>query len=144
MVNKTVSCGKLWQHCASLPFFSIDDYRISVPAAGYRNGTSLNNEGSNGNYWSSTPNENNSNNAYNLNFNDNNYDWNNNNRNNGQSVRPVLELTKWWIYSCRIVVLKYQKSSFLKISIVLTRMRGNINGGVCINLNLNMLSRKIL
>lgn len=63
------------------------------PAAGWRNGSERNNVGDNGNYWSSTPNESNSNNAYNLNFNrDNrNVDWNN--RNNGQSVRPVSELT---------------------------------------------------
>lgn len=66
--------------------------RIFLPAAGYRNDTSLNNAGSNGNYWSATPNSN-SNNAYNLNFNSDNYDWNNNNRNNGQAVRPVSALT---------------------------------------------------
>lgn len=63
------------------------------PAAGWRNGSERNNVGDNGNYWSSTPNESNSNNAYNLNFNrDNrNVDWNN--RYNGRSVRPVSELT---------------------------------------------------
>ncbi len=62
-----------------------------LPAAGYRNGTSLNNDGSNGNYWSATLNEdNNYNNAWNLNFNNGNYNSNNNyNRNNGLSVRPV-------------------------------------------------------
>lgn len=67
---------------------------LSVPAAGYRNGTSLNNAGENGNYWSSTPNESNTENAYNLYFNSSNHnvDWNN--RNNGRSVRPVSELTK--------------------------------------------------
>ena len=48
----------------------------------------MNNEGTNGNYWSSTPNE--TNNAYNLNFNDGNVNpENNNDRTNGQSVRPV-------------------------------------------------------
>ncbi len=67
--------------------------RIFLPAAGYRNNTSLNNAGSNGNYWSGTLNENNSNNAYNLNFNSGNHDWNNNNRNNGFAVRPVSALT---------------------------------------------------
>lgn len=66
--------------------------RIFLPAAGNRNGTDLNNAGSNGNYWSATPNSN-SNNAYNLNFNSDNYDWNNNNRNNGHAVRPVSALT---------------------------------------------------
>ena len=60
-----------------------------VPAAGNGNGTSLNNSGSNGNYWSSTPNSSNSNNAWNLNFNSGNHNTNNNNRYNGFSVRPV-------------------------------------------------------
>ena len=60
-----------------------------LPAAGYRNDSSLNNAGSWGNYWSSSLNTNNSNNAYNLNFNSGNVNSNNNNRNNGQSVRPV-------------------------------------------------------
>ena len=60
-----------------------------VPAAGNGNGTSLNNAGSNGNYWSSVPNSSNSNNANELNFNSGNHNTNNNNRNNGQSVRPV-------------------------------------------------------
>ena len=60
--------------------------RVFLPAAGNRNGTSVNNVGSNGNYWSST--YNNSNNAYNLNFNSGNVNpQNNNNRNNGFSVR---------------------------------------------------------
>ena len=59
-----------------------------LPAAGYRNGTSVNNVGSNGNYWSSTPNG--TNNAYNLNFNSSNVNpANNNNRYNGNSVRLV-------------------------------------------------------
>ncbi|MDO4191605.1 MAG: hypothetical protein Q4D14_08015 [Bacteroidales bacterium] len=61
-----------------------------LPAAGYRNGTTVNNVGSNGNYWSSTYNS--SNNAYNLNFNASNLNAqnnNNNNRYNGKSVRLV-------------------------------------------------------
>lgn len=65
-----------------------------LPAAGYRNGTSLNNAGSNGNYWSGTLNSGNSNNAYELNFNSDNHNVNNNNRYNGQSVRPVREITR--------------------------------------------------
>ena len=61
---------------------------VFLPAAGNRNGTSVNNVGSNGNYWSSS--YNNSNNAYNVNFNSGNLNpQNNNNRNNGQSVRLV-------------------------------------------------------
>ena len=61
-----------------------------LPAAGWRNDTSLNNAGSNGNYWSSSLNESNSNNARNLNFNSDNHNTNNNNRYNGYSVRPVF------------------------------------------------------
>ena len=62
--------------------------RAFLPAAGNRNGTSVNNVGSNGNYWSAT--YNNSNNAYNLNFNSGNVNpSNNNNRYNGRSVRLV-------------------------------------------------------
>ncbi len=62
---------------------------IFLPAAGNRWNDNLNNAGSNGNYWSSSLNPNNDNNAYNLNFNSGNWNWNNNNRNNGQSVRAV-------------------------------------------------------
>ena len=65
-------------------------YGVFLPAAGNRNGTSVNNVGSNGNYWSSS--YNNSNNAYNLNFNSGNVNPNNNNnRYNGFSVRIVSE-----------------------------------------------------
>ena len=61
---------------------------VFLPAAGNRNGTSVNNVGSNGNYWSAS--YNNSNNARNVNFNDSNSNpQNNNNRYNGQSVRLV-------------------------------------------------------
>lgn len=63
---------------------------IFLPAAGYRNGTSSNNVGSNGNYWSSQVNSSNVNNAWNMNFNSGNRNPdNNNNRYNGFSVRPV-------------------------------------------------------
>ena len=63
------------------------------PAAGYRNNSngSLNNVGSNGYYWSASPN--NANNGRNLNFNSSNWNWNNNNRANGYSVRPVAAIT---------------------------------------------------
>lgn len=62
----------------------------SFPASGNRNNSngSLNNVGSNGNYWSASAN--NTNNGRNLNFNSSNWNWNNNNRANGFSVRPVL------------------------------------------------------
>lgn len=69
--------------------FSIDYCQEVLPAAGNRNGTTLNNAGSNGNYWSATRNSSNASNAYNLNFNSSNQNRNNNNRNNGFSVRPV-------------------------------------------------------
>ena len=57
-------------------------------AAGNYNGSSHNNEGSNGNYWSSVLNS--ADNAYNLNFNSTGVNpQNNNNRYNGFSVRAV-------------------------------------------------------
>lgn len=63
-------------------------YGFFFPASGNYNGTSLNNRGSNGNYWSAT--RNNDSNAYNLNFNSGNVNpQNNNNRNNGLTVRAV-------------------------------------------------------
>jgi hypothetical protein len=63
-----------------------------LPAAGWRNNTNgaLNNAGTNGNYWSSTPSG--TTNAMNLNFNSGNTNVNNNNRANGFSVRCVAEL----------------------------------------------------
>jgi len=65
--------------------------RIFFPAAGNRNGTGLNNRGSNGNYWSSSLNS--SANGYNLNFNSGGVNpANNNNRFNGFSVRAVQHL----------------------------------------------------
>lgn len=70
-----------------------DGCRDFLPAAGNRWNENLNNDGSNGYYWSGTLNSGNENNAYNLNFNSNNWNWNNNNRNNGHSVRPVAAFT---------------------------------------------------
>ena len=62
------------------------------PASGNRNGTSLNNRGSNGNYWSSSLNS--SANGYNMNFNSGGVNpANNNNRFNGFSVRAVQHLS---------------------------------------------------
>ena len=68
-----------------------------LPAAGYRNGGSLNNAGDNGNYWSGSLNTDNPNNAWNVNFNSDNVNRNNNNRYNGQSVRPVLFGSIWFV-----------------------------------------------
>jgi hypothetical protein len=59
---------------------------VLLPVAGNRNNSngSLNNVGSNGNYWSSTVDGTNSRNLY---FNSSNANMNNNNRANGNSVR---------------------------------------------------------
>lgn len=88
MLNDRLLKGSI--NTFSLSLSCIDDYPASVPAAGWRNGTSLNNAGDNGNYWSSSCYDS-SNNSYNLNFNsgNRNVDWNN--RNNGFSVRSVSE-----------------------------------------------------
>ena len=66
-------------------------WRVFFPASGNRNGTGLNNRGSNGNYWSSSLNS--QTNGYNLNFNSSGVNpANNNNRFNGFSVRAVQHL----------------------------------------------------
>jgi hypothetical protein len=63
------------------------------PASGNRDGSSLNNRGTNGNYWSSV--FNNATNAYNINCNSSNVNpANNNNRRNGNTVRPVQHSSK--------------------------------------------------
>ena len=68
---------------------------LFFPASGNRNGTSLNNHGSNGNYWSSSLNS--SANGYNLNFNSSGVNpANNNNRFNGFSIRSVQHLHNTW------------------------------------------------
>ena len=64
---------------------------IFVPAAGYRDGTSLDSGGSTGLYWSSTPGESDSVNAYYLYFFGSVYDWGGYYRYYGRSVRPVCE-----------------------------------------------------
>ena len=64
---------------------------IFLPAAGYRYGTSLYYGGSLGYYWSSTPSDYSSLDAYDLDFDDSVYDWDSSYRSNGRSVRPVLE-----------------------------------------------------
>ncbi len=63
------------------------------PASGNYNGTSLNNRGTNGNYWSATFNS--ETNARNLNFNSSSVNpTNNNNRRNGFTVRAVQNSPK--------------------------------------------------
>ena len=63
---------------------------LFLPAAGNRWDGELNNACSNGNYWSSSLYTGSPYSAWNLNFNSGNTNVNNN-RNNGFSVRPVLE-----------------------------------------------------
>ena len=77
----------------------IDGYRVTgpngnsifLPVAGYRNGTSLYDAGSFGYYWSSTPDESNTQGAYCLGFNFGFHSSNWGYRNYGLSVRPVSE-----------------------------------------------------
>ena len=64
---------------------------IFLPAAGCRYGSSLYYAGSYGYYWSSTPNESDSYDAYYLYFNSDDHDMSSFDRGNCQSVRPVLE-----------------------------------------------------
>ena len=70
--------------------FKMCNVYVFIPVAGNRNNSngSLNNVGSNGNYWSSTVNGTNS---RNLNFNSGNANMNNNNRANGFSVRCIKD-----------------------------------------------------
>ncbi len=64
---------------------------IFLPAAGYRNDSSLRNAGSFGNYWSSSLSTNFSYNAYYLSFGSGSVDWIFYKRYDGHSVRPVCE-----------------------------------------------------
>ena len=64
---------------------------IFLPAAGFRDGSSLNLAGSFGFYWSSTPYESHSYNAYGLDFSSSYHDMRDGGRDSGRSVRPVLE-----------------------------------------------------
>ena len=64
---------------------------IFLPAAGYRNGTSLSDAGSNGYYWSTTPDSDYYDDAYYLDFYSGYYDWDYGYRYAGFTVRPVSE-----------------------------------------------------
>lgn len=77
------------------------------PASGYRNcdDGSMNNVGSNGNYWSASPNS--SNNGYYLNFNSSSVNpSNNNNRAYGYSVRCVQAFTNVTVISVHVLYLR--------------------------------------
>ena len=77
----------------------IDGYKVTgpngnsifLPAAGYRNGSSLYRAGGYGFYWSSTPNESGSDDAYLLYFGSSSHSMDVSSRLYGFSVRPVLE-----------------------------------------------------
>ena len=64
---------------------------IFLPAAGYRDGSSLNYVGSYGDYWSSSLNTNGPNDAYHLYFDSVDVDWSNDYRYYGFTVRPVCQ-----------------------------------------------------
>ncbi len=80
--------------CASsfsmITCFEMCNRYVLLPVAGNRNNSngSLNNVGSNGNYWSATVD---GTNARNLNFNSSNANMNSNNRANGNSVRCLKD-----------------------------------------------------
>ena len=67
---------------------------IFLPAAGFGYGSSLNDLGSDGNCWSSTPYSVNSNDAWYLGFYSSDFNRSNSGRNDGQSVRPVRGFAK--------------------------------------------------
>jgi hypothetical protein len=76
--------------CRMIFCFMMCKRYVLLPVAGNRNNSdgSLNNAGSNGNYWSSTVSGTNS---RNLNFNSGNANMNTNNRANGNSVRCLKD-----------------------------------------------------
>lgn len=76
--------------CQLTDSFEICKRYVLLPVAGNRNNSngSLNNVGSNGNYWSSTID---GTNLRNLNFNSSNANMNSNNRANGNSVRCLKD-----------------------------------------------------
>ena len=76
--------------CKMIFCFTICNRYVLLPMAGNRNNSngSLNNVGTNGNYWSSTVS---GTNARNLNFNSSNANMNTNNRANGNAVRCLKD-----------------------------------------------------
>lgn len=92
--NPNISSSNLMDTCASsfrtMRCFEMYKRYVLLPVAGNRNNSngSLNNVGSNGNYWSSTVS---GTNARNLNFNSSNANMNSNNRANGNSVRCLKD-----------------------------------------------------
>jgi uncharacterized protein (TIGR02145 family) len=92
--NPNISSAKLVDTSASsfktMRCFEMCKRYVLLPVAGNRNNSngSLNNVGSNGNYWSSTVS---GTNARNLNFNSSNANMNSNNRANGFSVRCIKD-----------------------------------------------------
>ena len=88
---------------------------LEFPAVGYRDNNStgtLNNAGTNGNYWSSV--QNNTNEAYRMNFNSSGMNTNNNDKRNGFSVRCVRQR----IYDPVFNICKRLRPSFFEIQAV--------------------------
>ena len=84
---------KCFNGCFDTSFKAVNqDITEHIPAAGYWNGASLNNVGSNGNVWSRSLNTSNIANGRNLNFNSSTINTNNNNRFNGFSARGVVAI----------------------------------------------------
>ena len=100
--NPNISSAKLVDTSASSfnVVFYIEMYKryVLLSVAGNRNNSNgtLNNVGSNDNYWSSTVN---GSNARNLNFNSSNANMNSNNRANGFSVRCLKDCSILYIIS---------------------------------------------
>lgn len=92
--NPNISSTSLVDSCESsfkmMLYFKMCKRYVLLSVAGNRNNSngSLNNVGSNGNYWSATVD---GTNARNLNFNSSNANMNSNNRANGNSVRCLKD-----------------------------------------------------
>ena len=95
--NPNISSDFLWKSsdtstnsCKMIFCFTMCKRYVLLPMSGYRNNSngSLNNVGTNGNYWSSTVSGTNS---RNLNFNSSNANMNTNNRANGNAVRCLKD-----------------------------------------------------
>lgn len=87
-------CTWIWMTMEDMRGYCVvgpNDNSIFLPTAGWRDGSSLNDAGSYGDYWSSTPDESLPDIAYGLDFNSGYHDVGWYYRSYGFSVRPVLE-----------------------------------------------------
>ena len=88
----TSKCKWTWSQYKGVKGYKVtgpNGNSIFLPAAGYRNGTLLYNDGSYGDYWGATLNEDGFNGAWGLKFSDGRYRYNDFFRYGGLSVRPV-------------------------------------------------------